>query len=175
MKRRVAAWPVGIIGNIVLFTVFLGGVFNTPNDLNLYGQAGRQVFFLIVSIYGWVRWAQFKKSHGGEASGYAPSGLAHPPAAAADRRGRDDHRLLLHPQGAGLLGPASGRVDPYRSILATYGMARGWVEFWLVWIAVDLVGVKAGCRPSSTRYSDVHRLRSLLCHRFHLLAADRAP
>ena len=27
------------------------------------------------------------------------------------------------------------------SILATYGMARGWVEFWLVWIAVDAVGV----------------------------------
>ena len=27
------------------------------------------------------------------------------------------------------------------SILATYAMARGWVDFWLCWIAVDLVGV----------------------------------
>ena len=27
------------------------------------------------------------------------------------------------------------------SIIATYGMARGWIEFWLVWIAVDVVGV----------------------------------
>lgn len=27
------------------------------------------------------------------------------------------------------------------SLLATYGMAKGWVEFWLVWVAVDLVGV----------------------------------
>lgn len=27
------------------------------------------------------------------------------------------------------------------SLLATYGMARGWVEFWLIWVAVDLVGV----------------------------------
>ena len=25
--------------------------------------------------------------------------------------------------------------------LATYGMSRGYVEFWLVWVAVDLVGV----------------------------------
>ena len=56
MRRRVAAWPIGIVGNILLFTVFLGGVFDTPSDLNLYGQAGRQVFFLIVSVYGWVRW-----------------------------------------------------------------------------------------------------------------------
>src|SRR5690606_555438 len=27
------------------------------------------------------------------------------------------------------------------SMLATWGMARGWVEFWLVWILVDVVGV----------------------------------
>jgi nicotinamide mononucleotide transporter len=26
-------------------------------------------------------------------------------------------------------------------VLATYAMARGWVDFWLCWIAVDLVGV----------------------------------
>ena len=26
-------------------------------------------------------------------------------------------------------------------MLATYAMARGWNEFWLAWIAVDLVGV----------------------------------
>ena len=26
-------------------------------------------------------------------------------------------------------------------MLATYAMARGWIEFWLGWIAVDLVGV----------------------------------
>ena len=27
------------------------------------------------------------------------------------------------------------------SILATFGMARGWNEFWFIWIAVDIVGV----------------------------------
>ena len=26
-------------------------------------------------------------------------------------------------------------------MLATYAMARGWVDFWLAWVAVDLVGV----------------------------------
>ena len=56
MRRKVAAWPVGIVGNILLFTVFLGGVFNTPQDLDLWGQAGRQIFFFAVSLYGWYRW-----------------------------------------------------------------------------------------------------------------------
>ena len=49
MQRKVLAWPIGIVGNILLFTVFLGGVFHTPQDLDLYGQAARQVFFLAVS------------------------------------------------------------------------------------------------------------------------------
>ena len=43
------------------------------------------------------------------------------------------------------------------SLLATYGMARGWTEFWLVWIAVDLVGVplllSAGYYPSAVLYA----------------------
>jgi nicotinamide riboside transporter PnuC len=60
MRRVVWAWPVGIVGNILLFTVFLGGVFHTPQDLDLYGQAGRQVMFLIVSGYGWWQWRRAK-------------------------------------------------------------------------------------------------------------------
>lgn len=53
-RRRVWAWPVGIVGNVILFTVFLGGVFHTPQDLNLWGQAGRQIFFLATSaMAGW--------------------------------------------------------------------------------------------------------------------------
>jgi nicotinamide mononucleotide transporter len=35
-------------------------------------------------------------------------------------------------------------------------MARGWVEFWLIWLAVDAVGVptlvKAGFYPSAVLY-----------------------
>jgi nicotinamide mononucleotide transporter len=42
------------------------------------------------------------------------------------------------------------------SILATYGMARGWVEFWLIWIAVDIVGVPllliGGFYPTAIMY-----------------------
>ena len=41
-------------------------------------------------------------------------------------------------------------------MLATYGMARGWIDFWLIWIAVDVVGVPllfaAGYYPSAVLY-----------------------
>lgn len=157
MRRRVSAWPIGIVGNVLLFTVFLGGVFHTPQDLDLWGQAGRQVFFVIVSLYGWVRWSQYRRSSGGGGVGVKP--------AWAGARGRIQLLVAavvlwvpfyfilkqLHSYG-----PASDAWILTGSILATYGMARGWVEFWLVWIAVDLVGVPllllAGYYPSAVMY-----------------------
>jgi nicotinamide mononucleotide transporter len=43
------------------------------------------------------------------------------------------------------------------SIVATYAMARGWNDFWLAWIAVDLVGVPllvhSGFYPSAVLYA----------------------
>jgi nicotinamide mononucleotide transporter len=56
----------------------------------------------------------------------------------------------------GSWGPLADAWILTGSILATYGMARGWVEFWLIWIAVDAVGVPlllvAGYYPSATMY-----------------------
>ena len=52
--------------------------------------------------------------------------------------------------------PVTWLVVPPGSMLATYGMARGWVEFWLVWILVDVVGVttlvQAGYYPTAGMY-----------------------
>ncbi len=44
-------------------------------------------------------------------------------------------------QVLGSWGPTTEAWILAGSMLATYGMARGWVEFWLVWVAVDAVGV----------------------------------
>lgn len=157
MRRRVAAWPIGIIGNILLFTVFLGGVFHTPQDLDLWGQASRQIFFFGVSVYGWVRWYQYRKAHTEEKSGVQPRW--------AGWRGRLQlvvAAVILWTvfyfalRALGSWGPAADAWILTGSILATYGMARGWVEFWLIWIAVDAVGVPllltAGFYPSAIMY-----------------------
>ena len=63
MRRRAWAWPVGIIGNALLLTVFLGAVFHTPNPTNLLGQAGRQLMFIVVSIYGDRKSTRLNSSH----------------------------------------------------------------------------------------------------------------
>ena len=153
MRRKVWAWPVGITGNVLLFTVFLGGVFATPQAKDLYGQAGRQVFFLAVSLYGWWRW------HRNAEAGPAVT----PRWAMARERLR---LVLLAAAGIGVSyvvldaldswGPLADSWILVGSLLATYSMARGYVEFWLVWIAVDAVGVplliRAGFYPSALLY-----------------------
>lgn len=141
-RRRIWAWPVGIVGNVILFTVFLGGVFHTPQDLDLWGQAGRQVFFLLTSAYGWVVWAATRRNNG------ASQVAVHPRWATGRERivGLVAAVVMLVVfdvvlRALGSWGPLSDAWILTGSILATYGMAKGWNEFWFVWIAVDVVGV----------------------------------
>ncbi|MBF4578505.1 nicotinamide riboside transporter PnuC [Frigoribacterium sp. VKM Ac-2530] len=140
MRRKVWAWPVGIVGNALLFTVFLGAVFDTPNPVNLLGQAGRQVMFIAVSIWGWYRWSRSRD--GGASSPVEP------------RWAGAKNRVVLVVAlfgGTAVLTPVFSALGSYEpvwadawiftgSLLATWGMAKGWVEFWLIWVAVDLVG-----------------------------------
>lgn len=160
MRRRVWAWPVGIVGNLLLFTVFLGGVFAAPQDKDLYGQAGRQVFFLLVSVYGWWRWQRNQRGTsvgGAEKPAVVPrwaSGRERLTLAAASLVGIGVAYVVLRALDS--WGPLADAWILVGSLLATYGMARGYIEFWLVWIAVDLVGVPllliAGFYPSALLY-----------------------
>ena len=163
MRRQIWAWPVGIVGNVLLFTVFLGGVFHTPQAVDLYGQAGRQVFFILVSVYGWMRWQQSRARQAAVSGGQPPAAVIMPRWATARER-----LSLLVAAGIGtvVFAQVFGAIGSYGrwadawiftgSILATYGMARGWTEFWLIWIGVDVVGVPllliAGFYPSAALY-----------------------
>ena len=140
MRRKIWAWPVGIIGNLLLLTVFLGSLFSSAESATLLGQAGRQIMFIIVAVYGWRRWKQ-SKDDGGEA--------VTPQWASGRQRIGLVAGLLI---GTVALTPVFARLGSYEpvwaaawtfvgSLLATYGMAKGWVEFWLIWVAVDIVGV----------------------------------
>jgi len=148
LKRRVWAWPVGIVGNVLLFTVFFGVAFVTPQHQTLYGQAGRQVFFVITSVYGWWRWRQLRGRHSSDAPAITPRW-----ATTAERLaylavwvgGVAAAQWVFALIGAGWPAPRWYYwCDAWifiGSMVATYAMARGWTDFWLAWIAVDLVGV----------------------------------
>jgi nicotinamide mononucleotide transporter len=146
LRRSVWAWPVGIVGNVLLFTVFMGQAVGNDQGTPLYGQASRQVFFLLASVYGWWRWQ--RNRHAGSGKAVTPHW-----ASARQRAAFLSAALVavlvcffvFRAIGAGFPVPRWYHLaDSWifvGSMLATYAMARGWVEFWLCWIAVDLVGV----------------------------------
>lgn len=155
MRRKVWTWPVGIVGNILLFTVFLGAVFHAPQNKDLYGQAGRQILFMALAFYGWYRWLQ--RNEDGSSNVIIP------------RWTNTREKMAIVPvtvaayflsyfvlKSLGSWGPFADAWIFTGSALATYGLARGYVEFWLVWVAVDAVGVpllvKAGYYPSAVLY-----------------------
>jgi nicotinamide mononucleotide transporter len=159
MRRKVWAWPVGIAGNLLLLTVFLGSLFGAASTATLLGQAGRQVMFIAVAVYGWRRWSQSRR----DGTGGAGHALAPRFASGRERIGLAAGMVL----GTVALTPLFAALGSYEpvwadawtfvgSLLATYGMARGWVEFWLVWVAVDIVGVpllfSAGYYASAVMY-----------------------
>ncbi len=131
VKENVWCWPTGIICSICYIIVF----YNTT----LYGQAVLQVFFIIVSIYGWYHWL-----HGGkdktplEVSRLTPaqwglfSGLS---------------LLFTLIFGFGLYhfaGEEVGYLDAVitgLSFIAQYLLARKKLESWLGWITVDVLSV----------------------------------
>ena len=147
MRRKVWAWPVGIVGNVLLFTVFFFTATSNDHPNPLLGQAGRQVFFIVVSVYGWWRW-QKNKASGVDAPAVSPRW--------ATGRERAAY-LAVWGAAVGVCYVAFTQITAgfpaewwfyladawifVGSMVATYAMARGWVDFWLCWIAVDLVGV----------------------------------
>lgn len=158
MKRWVWAWPVGISANIMLFFVYIGAVLGAGERIPLFGQAGRQIFFIITAIYGWYRWNEHRKRR--SASGTQ--------SAIVPRWATNKERLVI--VGVWIVGTVVVHQvflwlwhlspNPYwqpqwwfywadawifvGSLLATFMMAKGWNEFWIAWIAVDLVGVPLG-------------------------------
>jgi nicotinamide mononucleotide transporter len=166
LRRRVWAWPVGIVGNVLLFTVFIAATFDAQAQQPLFGQAGRQVFFIITSIYGWWRWNEVRKlnQHGADQPAITPRW-----ATTRERVSIGVFWLvgvLVVQQVFATIGASWPAPRWYfwcdawifvGSMVATYAMARGWNEFWLAWIAVDIVGVPllvhSGYIPTAVLYA----------------------
>lgn len=165
MLRKVWAWPIGIVGNSILFFVYIGVTLGVDDKAPLFGQSGRQVFFILTSLYGWWRWRQVKRErHRGDVHAITPRW-----ATLAERAGLALTMIIgivvvqqvFASLGAGWPAPRwYFWADAWifmGSLLATYAMARGWNEFWLIWIGVDLVGVPllwhSGYLPTAVLYA----------------------
>ncbi|MEU6710811.1 nicotinamide mononucleotide transporter family protein [Nonomuraea sp. NPDC046802] len=142
MGKSMWTWPVQFAGSVLLFVASI--------NAHITGNALKQALFAGLAIYGW--WAWRRGTRNGE-------GLAVRPAKWWERSvligvmlvGTVVVGLLFYvtglswgasvplPEGAFLVA-----ADAYifvGSAAATWAQGRALVDFWIVWVAVDLVGV----------------------------------
>jgi nicotinamide mononucleotide transporter len=131
LRRSMLTWPVQIAGCVLLF--------GASWSVGLPGNAMRQVALAVLAAYGWTQWLSGRRERASVPVRWARAG-ERMALAAALVAGTLAFAAVLQ----WWLGSWNPILDAYifvGSLGATYAQARGWVEFWFVWIAVDLVGV----------------------------------
>lgn len=149
IRRTIWTWPVQLAGAVLLFAASV--------STHAPGNALKQLMFFGLVSYGWVRWLRGIRES---------QGLPVRPATARERT------ALVAALAAGTAvvallfanvswlqitwSPAANAYIFVGSAVATFAQSRALVDFWIVWILVDLVGVplaiKSGLYVSGAAY-----------------------
>jgi nicotinamide mononucleotide transporter len=133
VRRSVWNYPFGLA-----MVAISGWLFIQPH-VRLYSDAGLQVFFFMVQLYGWWNWSRARVSAGEVAvlrlRSSLQAGIAIAVVAATLVWGALMHRFT----DASL--PWWDAFIAMASVAAQLLMARRYLENWILWIAVDLVAI----------------------------------
>ena len=134
-RANILTWPTGIINEIALFVLFF--------QVQLYADMFLQVYFFIVTIFGWYKWK---------------SNTADVPVTSVGSLTWIAVTMMVGTIGAGVIitnihvwlptwfrlpatYPFADSFVMVGSILATVLLAKKQVENWYLWIIVDVVSI----------------------------------
>ncbi|GAA3153492.1 nicotinamide mononucleotide transporter family protein [Planomonospora alba] len=142
IRKSIWTWPVQLTGAVLLLIASLSA--------HITGNALKQVMFGALAVYGWWKWS--RGTSGGQE-------LAVRPATGHERlaliwsmlAGTAVVAVLFYvfklswgvrtPGVEGYLLVAADAYIFVGSAVATWAQGRALVDFWIIWVAVDLVGV----------------------------------
>jgi nicotinamide mononucleotide transporter len=149
IRRTIWTWPVQLAGAVLLFTASVSA--HAP------GNALKQVMFVGLVSYGWVKWMRgIQESHD---LPVRPATVRERVLLLAALAGGTAVVALLFAQISWLQITWSPVANAYifvGSAVATFAQSRALVDFWIIWVLVDLVGVplaiKSGLYVSGAAY-----------------------
>ncbi|WNM49969.1 nicotinamide mononucleotide transporter family protein [Kitasatospora sp. CM 4170] len=131
-RRSRLTWPVQLLSGVVLVGAYWSA--------HLSGGVGKQIVVILAAVWGWTQWQRGNRSDGDVEVRFA-TGRERAVLVAGTALGTLAVGTLftVYPQLSWDAWP-----DAYifvGTLAAMVAQARGWVEFWFAWVAVDLVGV----------------------------------
>ena len=149
MKQKMALWYFGIISGCLFFMLFFHQGF--------YAYALFQVGFIATSVYGLLQWKESSKEHGENAPiSRVPSKLLFVLVVTIVALIIGLWRVLLLFNDNCTYAFLDAFISTF-SILATWMLARKYIEQWAAWIIADIVSVGVfftdGLYPTSVLYT----------------------
>jgi nicotinamide mononucleotide transporter len=124
-------WPVGILNNVMFFVLFTTG--------GLYADAWLQVFYVVLSLYGWWSWLRGGERHSRlRVSRTTPAQWCWLLVSGATGTALLTWVLATR---TGSTVPLPDALTTVLSLMATWSQARKKVECWWLWITADVVYV----------------------------------
>jgi len=131
IRQNILTWPTGLITSVLYIVVFFKS--------GLYATMGLQVYYVFISIYGWYFWLKGKNT---DYKSQLPVQIVKRKLwikiAAIS--------ILIYATIFFILIKYSDSEVPYLdslttslSIVATWMLAKKYIEQWIIWIFVDLV------------------------------------
>lgn len=146
-------WPVGIANNLLYFAVFLHS--------GLYGDAGLQLIYAALGVYGWWHW-----SHPAPGSAIL----------AVTRTARSTWMWLVPATALAAVAlsfflarftdstvPRWDALTTALSLAATYGQTKKLLESWWTWILADIIYVPLYIYKGLWLTSGLYAIFMILC------------
>jgi nicotinamide mononucleotide transporter len=125
-------WPLAIASSALYAVLFA--------DSRLYGEAGLQGFFIVVSVWGWRQWLRGTEAEGGPLRVRTMSWRDRGVAAVITLAAWPALALLLS-RNTDSDVPWLDALPTVASIAGQWLLARKRVEAWAVWVAVNVYSV----------------------------------
>ncbi|WP_321344303.1 nicotinamide riboside transporter PnuC [uncultured Draconibacterium sp.] len=128
IKQNIFTWPTGLLTSALYVVVFF--------NARLYADMGLQVYYVIISIYGWYFWITGKKQNEKNVAVKTTRKVLWIKLAIVSAA---LYALLLF-----ILNnytnsdvPHMDSITTSLSIVATWMLARKYLEHWLLWVFID--------------------------------------
>jgi nicotinamide mononucleotide transporter len=131
IRQNILTWPTGLLTSALYVAVFF--------QAKLYADMGLQVYYVLISVYGWYYWVKGKKDQEKVKVPVKRTTLKLWTVLIVVSIVLYLIILLILIKWTNSDVPYMDSLTTALSIVATWMLAKKYIEHWLIWIFVDLV------------------------------------